>query len=193
MTTDRQIENLEAELDLMRPNLDASKREFLTHIERLLGDMFVDIAESAVTSNPAQAKALGQAKLGELKKRVASHVEKAPSIAKEYFNRPELWPHEHHVDWLSWSPDDWLSPTGGMRLPSDLANKMREAVRTLDTILSEYRLSRSPALPPVSENVKAAIASYNSALGRFAVLARDLAAVRKRQEREEVRDLWRNA
>jgi len=193
MTADRQMESLQAELDMMRPRLDSSRREFLTHLERLLGDMFVDIAESVVTSNPAQSKELGQAKLGELKKRVAAHVEKAPDIVKEYFDRPELWPHEHHVDWLSWSPEDWLDPTGAMRLPSDLANKMREAVRTLDTILSEYRLTRSPAVPPLSENVKAAIASYNEALGRYAVVARDLAAARKRLEREEVRDMWRNA
>jgi hypothetical protein len=193
MSRDRQIESIEAELDRMRPALDASKQEFLSLLERLLGEMFVGVAETALTSNPAHAKELGQARLGELKKRVAEHVENVPRIVQEHFDRPELWPHEHQVDWLSWSPDDWLNPTGAMRLPSDLANKVREAVRTLDAILSEYRLTSSSALPPLSEAAKAAIANYAKALRPFAVLARDLVTEKIRQEQDEVRDMWRKA
>ena len=193
MTPDRQIERLESEVERMRPTLDASKREFLTHLEQFLGRMFVEVAEAAVMSNPAAAKELGQAKLGELKKRVEVLVEKAPALVEEYFDRPELWPHEHGVDWLSWSPDEWLNPTGAMRLPSNLANKMRELMRTLDAILSEYGLPKSAAVPPLSEFAKRAVADYANSLRSFAVLARDLVTAKKRQAQEEVRDMWRNA
>lgn len=193
MSGNPEITALEAQIERLRPDLDASKQEFLTNLERVLGEMLREMAEMAVISNPAVAKDMGRERLKELKKRIDDHVAKAASIVEEYFNRPDIWPHEKQVDWARWSLQDWFNPTGAMRLPSDLANRMREAIRTLDTILGDYRLSTSASLPPVSAALTGAIERYNSSLERFAVVARELSAARNKEEREAIRDMWRKA
>jgi hypothetical protein len=193
MSSDPEIGVLAAELERLRPSLDASKKEFLGNLERVLGEMLMEMAEASVTSNPAQARELGTQRLGELKSRVDAHVANAPDLVKQLFDRRELWPHEKEMDWSKWSRDQWFNPTGQMRLPSELANRMREAVRSLDIILRDFSLAAPASMPPISAALTRAIESYNESLDRYSVVARQLQAAESRKEQEEVRDMWRKA
>jgi hypothetical protein len=192
MSAEPEITFLEGQIERFRPDLDASKREFLDNLERVLGEMLQEMAELAVISKPSLTKDMGRERLGELKRRVDDHVANAPDLVERLFNSPDLWPHEKEVDWATWSLADWFNPTGAMRLPSVLANKMREAVRTLGGILADFGLTTPASLPPISASLTSAIERYNSVLERFAVVARQLAAARNSEEQKEIRDMWRN-
>uniref|UniRef100_UPI00301A6741 hypothetical protein n=1 Tax=Oceanobacillus massiliensis TaxID=1465765 RepID=UPI00301A6741 len=131
---DEQISAKENEKVKLIEKMELIKDEYLKEIEKFSRDWIQTTTKREVTGNPDLALDIGKEKLGELKRKVESLIEKLPTLVNQYLNKNELW-------WHKKEDKAWYSQLEN-RILSKIEREVQFMYGELGIILSEYGFVR---------------------------------------------------